>query len=241
MFKRSIQQIRNFHSVYHADVPILDPTKLEVKLLSKAYTDHVPKLGFNEKSVYEAAKDLKLNPNNLNGLFQFTTPSKDLSMELVLYHLRASRAKLVGYRTEANNLANESDRIRFLLKKRLLDNSPVVAHLGKALGLMVMPSNLGCSLEELHKLSDDVSFYSGDRSNDFAWYSKRFSLSGVFVQSELFMLSDKSDGFEHTVEFMNDRVDEVDKLAYAYNSFEEWAIFNAHSTVNLIKSQIARG
>ena len=48
------------------------------------------------------------------------------------------------------------------------------------------------SLDELHNLSDDIAFYAGDTSNDFAWYSKRLGFSSIYVSSEVFMLQDTS-------------------------------------------------
>ncbi|ODV86051.1 hypothetical protein CANARDRAFT_28101 [[Candida] arabinofermentans NRRL YB-2248] len=232
---------RLFHTVYHADIPILDESIFENKILKKAYEDHVPETGFTEESIKLAAKGLNYNLDNLKGVFNFTSQSKDLRVELIQYHLKSCRLKLRNYHNDANRLQTETERVRFYLEKRLLENKPIIKYYHQALARMILPSNLTESLNELHKLSDDISFYSGDKSNDFAWYSKRFSLSGVFIQSELFMLNDRSNNFENTIEFMNDKMDEVDNMAYAYNSFEEWAIFNGISTVNLIKSQLARG
>jgi ubiquinone biosynthesis protein COQ9 len=106
---------------------------------------------------------------------------------------------------------------------------------------MIQPMNFMTSMRELHNLSDDITHYAGDRSIDFAWYSKRASISGLFIQSELFMINDKSADFQDTYEFVDSKLKEIETAAYAYNSIEEWVFFNAVSIVNIVKSQLARG
>ncbi|ONH71788.1 Ubiquinone biosynthesis protein COQ9, mitochondrial [Pichia kudriavzevii] len=109
------------------------------------------------------------------------------------------------------------------------------------LGTMILPSNVLQSLKELHNLSDDISYYAGDRSIDFAWYSKRMSISQLFVLSELFMVNDTSAGYQDTYKFVDNKLKEILTAGYIYNSVEEWTFFNAVSLVNIIKSQLARG
>ncbi|KAG7891787.1 hypothetical protein KL936_001730 [Ogataea polymorpha] len=233
--------VRGFQSVYHVESPIIDDSKLENRILGRAYNKFVPTHGFTKQSVDLAIADLQLRPENLGGLFGIGLQVSDVVNELIMYHLKHTRANLSKYHDEAGKLATEGAKVRFYMQKRLLDNVPIIKYYHQALGRMILPTNLGIFLTELHNLSDDITYYSGDKSNDFAWYSKRFALSSVFVQSELFMLGDTTPDYSATISFMNDRVSDIDTLGYAYNSMEEWAIFNGISLVNLIKSQLARG
>ncbi|VEU23648.1 DEKNAAC104868 [Brettanomyces naardenensis] len=233
---------RSYHSFYHVEPPIADPSSLENQILAKAYTEFVPKVGFTEKAVNRAAAALGTNPNSLGAIFNFTTPSHDIAMELALYHLKFARQEMHDQNKEkAISLPNEKERLKFYVAQRLLLNRPVIDFYYQALGRMILPSNVSESLKELHNLADDISYYAGDRSTDFAWYSKRFAVAGAFVQSELFMLKDNSPDFRDTIQFASDRLDEVDKLGRIYNSFEEWLLFNGISTINMIRSQLVRG
>ncbi|QPG73057.1 hypothetical protein FOA43_000361 [Brettanomyces nanus] len=234
--------VRSFHSLYHTEPPIADPSTLENKILSKAYTDFVPKEGFTEEAVNHAAAAVGTNPSTLGAIFNFTTPSRDMAMELALYHMKFARQEMYEQNKEAaGKMFNEKDRLQFYMTKRLLLNEPIIQHYHQALGRMILPSNVSESLKELHNLADDMSYYAGDKSTDFAWYSKRFAVAGAIIQSELFMLSDHSKGFSDTIQFATDRLQEVNTAGRIYNSFEEWIIFNGISTLNMIRSQVARG
>lgn len=237
-----LRGLRLYHSYSHSNPPIIDLAKPENKILSHALAKFVPTLGFSHASVDESLKDLGYTNANLETIFKFNNSTGSVVQELALCHLRERRAALLTVAENDPALPeNETSRIKYLLETRLLGNRPIMHFYHQALGSMILPQNLQSSLSELHSLSDDISFYAGDKSNDFSWYSKRFALSAVFVECELFMLSDRSKDFQDTLKLMNKKVDQVDSLGYAYNSIEEWAIFNLYSTANLLKSQLIRG
>lgn len=185
-------------------------------------------------------------PDSLQSLI--TAGGNSLEFELVLHWLKTQRQELERYvidpaaLVEFHGLKDEYDRVGHLMKRRLLANGPILAGLKQSgLSQLVVPGNIPQSMEELHNLSDDIAFYAGDKSNDFAWYSKRMGLSAIYVSSELFMLQDSSEGFKRTQEFVDEKVKGLKGLGWAYNSVEEWSMFNAISMVNLIKSQLLRG
>lgn len=237
MYNRLLKSsIRKYHSFYHVNPKIVDMNKVENQVLGKAY-ELVPELGFSSKAVTTAARELGMTENTPNGLFKFT--SGDLESQLVMFHLKNARQKLLELKDSAEG--TELEKLRYLINARLDLNKPIVKHMSQLLGRMIQPSNIVSSMKELHNLSDDIQYYAGDRSIDFAWYSKRMAISGLYVQSELFMINDDSENFQDTKKFVDTKLKEYDTAAYAYNSFEEWTFFNAVSTVNLIKSQLARG
>ncbi|KAG0675082.1 Ubiquinone biosynthesis protein coq9, mitochondrial [Pichia californica] len=237
---------RNYHSFYHINKPIIDMKLIENQILNKAYEEYVPEFGFTNKSIENASFAMGLNNNSPNAIFNFTSLTKNLEMELILFHLKKCRENLnlliknKEFLIEFNK-KSEFEKLNYLLNKRLLMNKPILKFLPNILGKMILPNNLNSSLIELHNLSDDITYYSGDRSNDFAWYSKRFSISSLYIQSELFQINDKSNDLSDTFKFVNDRLKEIENAAYIYNSVEEWAFFNAVSTINIIKSQLAKG
>ncbi len=69
----------------------------------------------------------------------------------------------------------------------------------KALAVATQSRNLGHSSKLLFQLIDSVWHAAGgDHETDSSWYSKRAMLAGVYVSSELYMLTDHSPGYEET-------------------------------------------
>lgn len=233
---------RSYHSVLHPNV-IVNAKAPESRLLSKAL-EYIPKYGFQRQCIDHAVRDLKY-PDSLQSLISANPSNLLPEFQLTLFWLKSQRQKLYDHVMEANSpfhkIADEYDRAGYLMKQRILYNEPVVPKLSEALSQLVLPYNWLYSLEELHNVSDDIAFYAGDMSNDSAWYAKRLLLLSIYVKLELYMIQDKSHGFQNTVDFVDSSIDSVKTLGSSYNAVEQWAFFNAISLFNLIKSQIARG
>ncbi|GEQ68114.1 hypothetical protein JCM33374_g1781 [Metschnikowia sp. JCM 33374] len=235
--------VRTYHSTSHpASNIIINAKSPEAVLFSKAI-EHVPKFGFSKKAIDTAVRDLEYSDSIQSAITASTGHTSEYS--LVLFWLKSQRQKLYDHvldvQSPFHKISDEYDRAAYLLNKRLSFNKPVIGQLTGALSQLVMPYNVVSSLEELHNLSDDVAFYAGDMSNDSAWYAKRLLLSSIYVKSELFSLQDTSKDFADSIEYVNQSVSSVKSMGYAYTSIEQWAVFNAISSVNLIKSQLARG
>ncbi|RCK66074.1 Ubiquinone biosynthesis protein COQ9, mitochondrial [Candida viswanathii] len=242
--KRGISPIliRSYHSTDHVGSnTIVNPTSVESRILD-ASLKYVPEYGFDERCITRAIQELRY-PDSMNAAISFS--GKSGALRIVEYWLRLQRAKLEEYVGEnAEELArmkNDYERLKHLMKVRLLFNEPVLGKLSGGLAQLVVPYNLSTGLEEIHALSDDLAFYSGDDSHDFSWYSKRMGISTIYVSSEMYMLNDNSVGFERTKEFVDDKVGDLEKLGNGYNDVEQWLGFNAISLINLIKSQLNRG
>jgi ubiquinone biosynthesis protein COQ9 len=61
-------------------------------------------------------------------------------------------------------------------------------------------------------MADELWYHAGDQSSDASWYTRRGLLLGVYVSTELCMLSDDSEGFADTWEFLHRRVMDVSQL-----------------------------
>lgn len=233
-----------YHSADHpASNVIVDAKSVQSKILTKAL-EHIPQHGFNTICVTQAIRDMEY-PDSLVSAITSDPEGNSTELQLMVHWLKVQRQKLEEYvmdpESEFHTIGDEYDRASHLLKKRLLFNEPIVKQLSNGIGHLVLPYNLSRGLDELHNLSDDIAFYAGDASHDFAWYSKRLGFSSAYVSSELYMLQDSSVGFSKTKEFVDARVALLRDFGYAYNSVEQWGLFNAISTVNLIKSQLLRG
>lgn len=157
------------------------------------------------------------------------------SYDLVNYHLKKQRKSLKDVEIE-EEAKNEFQKLDQLLIHRLKQNESIQSQLSEALAIMTKPTNLSSSLQELHKLSDELWWLSGDRTSDFSWYTKRASLSSLYAASEMFMVQDKSSGYRETIEFAKHRLHGIEKMGYASSSSMEWVKFNTIASFNVLKS-----
>lgn len=242
--KRVINPVlfRSYHSTDHiGSNTILNQSTIDSKILNTSLK-YIPEYGFDEKCITKAIQELKY-PDSLNSVISFN--DKSPALQMMLYWLKLQRSKLETYviehAQELDSMKNDYERLNHLIKIRLMYNEPILKELPQGIAQLIVPYNLGCGLEQIHELSDDLAFYSGDDSHDFSWYSKRLGISTIYVSSELFMVNDTSKDFERTKQFVDSKVKDFEKLGNGYNDVEQWLGFNAISLVNLIKSQLNRG
>lgn len=237
---------RLYHSTDHIGTnTIINNNQIESKILTKAI-DYIPQYGFHSKTITKAIHDLQY-PDSLILVLTSSPLGYSLPMQLMIHWLKLKRQELeifasntVATDSESTELS-ESEKLKQLIKYRLKLNTPIKNQLSQGLSHLVVPYNLSASIEELLNLGDDLAFYAGDKSNDFAWYSKRAGICSIYVKSELFMLNDQTAELRLTDQFVDEHVDDFVKLGQGYNSIEQWIDFNAISLVNLFKSQLARG
>ncbi|CUM49991.1 uncharacterized protein AC631_00873 [Debaryomyces fabryi] len=242
--KPSYMTRRAYHSIDHPSSNIIvNPKSMESIILTKSLT-YLPKFGFDSLCITHAIRDLKY-PDSLQSALSSAPSGNSLEFQLMLHWLKIQRQTLQDHvldpKSQFNTINDEYERVIYLINKRLEYNQPIIDKLSSGLSQLIAPYNINQSLDELHNLSDDIAFYAGDTSNDFAWYSKRLGFSSIYVSSEVFMLQDTSEDFQHTKKFVEDKVQAFSNLGGAYNDVEQWGTFNAISLVNLIKSQLARG
>lgn len=102
---------------------------------------------------------------------------------------------------------------------------------------MAQPSYVAESLKELAKLSDEVWFLVGDTVVDSSWYTKRASLSTIYASTELFMTTDRSEGFAETRKFLRRRLEEVQEVGGTFRSLGQWVGFTASAGLNVLRSK----
>lgn len=245
MFRTSLRGLRSFrgyHSLQHPN-SIINSHGVDAVVLKQAL-NHIPKYGFDSLCIVQAIRELEY-PDSLVLALTSSSTGESLEFQLVKYWLQYQRQKLndsvLEQTSPFHQIADEYERTKFLLNQRLLYNEPIAHHLGGALAQLIAPYNVPTSISELHALADDIAYFAGDDSNDFAWYTKRFGISSVYVGAELYMMQDSSAGFKATHDFVDSKVDELRSVGNGYVNVEQWALFNAVGLVNLIKSQLTRG
>ena len=105
---------------------------------------------------------------------------------------------------------------------------------------MAVPAHVPTSLRELALLSDEILFQAGDTSVNTSWYTKRAALSSVYASTELFMTTDKSQGFVETEAFLDRRLEESGSLGRAIRDTGNWLGVQAIGVLNGLRSKGVR-
>lgn len=168
------------------------------------------------------------------------------------YHLYTQRQALAA-RTDITNPPAPIDangkpgrppgvgaKVKALTWARLQANAPIIDKYPEALALMSLFGNISPSLRELSALSDEIWFLAGDVAVDSSWYTKRASLGAVYAASEVFMTTDKSEGFEETRGFLERRFEESRVVGESVGGLGEWVGFQGRAAVNVLRSKGVR-
>ncbi|KAJ4412019.1 Ubiquinone biosynthesis protein coq9, mitochondrial [Gnomoniopsis sp. IMI 355080] len=222
---------RSFHSYDHPS-PAESFSPTERAILTAAYA-HVPEYGFSQESLALGARDAgyleistNLLPDGVFSLIQWHMVSQRETLAVRARKLFSGEEKMgVGRKVEA------------LVWERLIGNKAVIGRWQEALAIMAQPSYVPESLKELAKLSDEIWFLVGDTAVDPSWYTKRASLSTVYASTELFMTTDRSEGFGETREFLRRRLDEVQEVGGTLRSMGQWVSFTASAGLNVLRSK----
>jgi ubiquinone biosynthesis protein COQ9 len=105
-----------------------------------------------------------------------------------------------------------SGRIRRLVELRLAAAAPHKPALRRALALLALPWNAPVSLRCTARTVDAMWHAAGDRSADFAWYTKRASLAGVYAATLAYWLRDDRTETDDALAFLDRRLEGLARL-----------------------------
>lgn len=228
---KSLSLGRKYHSYDHPS-PTEPFSPTERAILAAAYA-RVPEHGFSQES-------LALGARHAGYLDISTNLLPDGVFSLVQWHMVSQREALAG---RARALFSGEERmgvgrkVEALVWERLMGNKEVIGRWQEALAIMAQPSYVPESLRELARLSDEIWFLVGDTAVDPSWYTKRASLSTVYASTELFMTTDRSEGFAETRKFLRRRLDEVQEVGGTLRSMGQWIGFTASAGLNVLRSK----
>lgn len=97
-------------------------------------------------------------------------------------------------------------RIRRLVELRLAAAAPHKAALRRALALLALPWNAPVSLRCTARTADAMWHAAGDRSADFAWYTKRASLAAVYAATLAYWMRDDRAETDDALAFLDRRL-----------------------------------
>ncbi|KAK5099148.1 Ubiquinone biosynthesis protein coq9, mitochondrial [Exophiala xenobiotica] len=225
----ALQLHRTYYSVHHPDPSPLPP--VQTAILTSAL-QLVPRLGFTQDALLAGAKEnnyreatLNLFPRGIYDLIHFYLVTQRLSLK--------DRVQFAE-----NDKLGLTQKVKTLTWARLQANvdNEVISHWQGALGHMSLLENIPASLKELGNLADEIWYLAGDKQVDFGWYTKRAQLSAVYASTEVFMNTDKSQGFKDTEEFLDRRLGDVRTVGGSVGGAMQYAGWWAGNGVGLARA-----
>ncbi|KAM6937044.1 ubiquinone biosynthesis protein COQ9, mitochondrial isoform 2-T2 [Xenentodon cancila] len=187
--------------------------QLQARILSAAL-EFVPQHGWSMDAIAASAESLGLSSAS-TGMFY------NGAGDLVLHFITKCNSELTEILAEQHNQVQlgqaepkkTAEFLRDAVETRLRMYIPYIDTWPQAMSILLLPHNIPDSLKHLSTLVDDIWYYAGDRSTDMNWYTKRAVLTGIYNTTELVMLQDSSPDFQDTWNFLDNRIQDVVKMA----------------------------
>lgn len=179
---------------------------MRARLLDEALT-LAPRLGWTRACLEQAAANVGL-PSIAHGL------ASEGEVSLVAHFVQRANSSLqsaVTQRFGDKEICSLPlrQRLKACARTRLELVLPVAHNWHQALGVLAVPYNLHIASSLLAQTADEIVHCARDQSTDFAWYVKRGLVGTAYASSELFMLSDASEGKRETWKFLDSQLDRV--------------------------------
>jgi ubiquinone biosynthesis protein COQ9 len=171
--------------------------------LLAAALSHVPFDGWSEATFRAAIRDTGIEP----GLARSLCPrgARDLA---VLHHRRGDEAMVRRLRELPHSGIKFREKVAQAVRFRIeAAGDREVVRRGSA--LFALPANAAEGARLLWGTADQIWQALGDTSEDYNWYTKRATLSGVYGSTVLYWLGDESAGSEATWAFLERRIEDV--------------------------------
>ena len=120
---------------------------------------------------------------------------------------------LADRRMEPSDAQRVPDRVRAIIALRLLRSHPAREAVRR--GFALLATDPAAFARTAARTVDTVWHLAGDRSADFAWYTKRAILSAVYGTTLLYWLRDDSEDSEASLAFLDRRLANVGQIGHA--------------------------
>lgn len=181
--------------------------------------------GWTKEALKKGCTDCKIPYGH--ALLYFPTPEKDL---LLFFHRTLDNQLIHHIQEDKTPLPHKlRDKIAFLTHYRLSLMDPFKDIVIKSLSKLCLPHTL---LDQHDIYGPTVNTFwnlAGDRSLDIAYYTKRLSMSGIYMSSLLFWIHDTSPQAEETHAFIQRQIDRL----FATFKTKDKIIEKAKQTVSL--------
>lgn len=194
------------------------PLYAQRKAVIDAALPHVLFDGWSDETLNRAALECDIDPALLALLF----PKGGL--DAIAFHSRWADAVVVKALTEDASFAAlpVPVKIRHAILKRFELAASHKEAVRKGLSQLSMPLNASLGLTLLHETCDSMWQLAGDEATDFNWYTKRFTLAGVYSATLLFWLNDESKNARDTAAFLDRRLNNVKAFGKWKAECQQW-------------------
>jgi rpsU-divergently transcribed protein len=153
------------------------------------------------------AKKLKINAKEKDKILNNTFPNEYQSLNKELNTLINSMMNK-SKRPKNFNKLRLNEKIKYFVIKRLALTDEIFdfKKLAKLNLTSKSPKN---AFKILFDISDEIWFLVGDKSLDFNFYSKRFILMNIYLNSFLYLISQKKRNFENLETFVEKQIKAV--------------------------------
>ncbi|GAV05080.1 hypothetical protein RvY_15262-2 [Ramazzottius varieornatus] len=98
------------------------------------------------------------------------------------------------------------------IRARLELNTAYGSDWKDAIALLSLPQNTRQGLRLVGQLADDIWHLLGDNKIDSNWYAKRIAIIALYQSTELYLLQDRSEGYQDTWDFLERRAEDFVRL-----------------------------
>lgn len=127
----------------------------------------------------------------------------------VAFHQRGDREMVARMKSENLLALRYSERVAFGVRARLEAVAMHKEAVRRGTTLFSLPMHAAEGARLIWGTSDAIWTALGDHSDDYNWYTKRATLSGVYGSTVLYWLGDESEGHAATWEFLDRRITNV--------------------------------
>ncbi|EKX37249.1 hypothetical protein GUITHDRAFT_54982, partial [Guillardia theta CCMP2712] len=168
--------------------------------------ENVHQHGWTVQALSTAAMSMGLSPS-IHGIFPSVTCTTRGAVELVEFFQEKCHAEwLTELRAMDTSTMSYPDVLTKILFMRLVKLAPYVSSWPQAIAILAFPSNLPGAVATLARTSDVACVQAGDGNVDASWFSKRIAVGGLYVGAEFYMLTDYSEDFKDTEDFIRRQV-----------------------------------
>lgn len=170
--------------------------------LLDAALPHVPFDGWSETTWRAALREAGVDAD----LARAMLPRHALDLALA-FHRRGDAQMVARLAAEDLGAMRFRDRIAHAIRLRLELVAPHKEAVRRGATLFALPHHSADGARALWSTVDAIWTALGDSSQDYNWYTKRFSLSAVYAATLLFWLGDDSADYHDTWDFLDRRID----------------------------------
>lgn len=155
----------------------------------------------------KTTKKLKINSKEKEKLLNNSFPKGYESLNKELNSLINS---MINKSKKPNNFKNLrlNEKIKYFVIKRLKLTDEIF-DLKKLAKINLRSRSPNNSLKILFNISDEIWFLAGDKSLDFNFYSKRFILMNIYLNSFLYLISQKNTDYNNLENFVEKQIKAV--------------------------------